>query len=555
MGLSRRDFIKGTAASALGISSIGLLASCTANSKPSEKDLTVSNPEKADGWDTPPKPITDFSEIIDTEILVVGAGNGGLFAACSAAEKGAKVTVLERNAMIGTGRQWIGAIGSNLQKEAGLKLNKFEIIEEACKYASHRVDQKLVKLWADNSGAMINWLDGIAKNQGAYVLLETDAGKDEGYYKTFPIQHTVQNNEKALYVTDIMKTYAESLGVEILLETPMIQLIRENNEGRVSGAAAKAGEKYIKINASKGVILATGGYSANLDMLKSLNPLAYNSCTASDSHAGSQGDGIKAATWIGAAKDEVPTAMIFDRGGCPPDATTGGDLKQGIMTHIGSQPFLKVNKKGERFVNESIPYDFMIHAATLEPGDTYCMIWDSDWREQTRQFHTIGCSRIQYSPSGSKLMLFDEEATEGFHQGVLMPKGIVVEDDTLEDLADKLGIPADNLVKTVNRYNELCANGTDEDFGKESYRMLPLKKTPFRAVTLGGQILCSLDGLRINTNLQVLDKLCNPIEGLYAIGNDSGGFFCNNYPEMLIGIAAGRTDTFGYLAGQIVAAL
>lgn len=555
MSLTRRDFIKGTAAGAIGISSIGFLAGCAVETKSNGNNLSNSEPTKEENWDTPPEPIKNFNKTIDTEILVVGAGNGGLFAACSAAEKGAKVTVLERNAMIGTGRQWIGAIGSNLQNEAGIELNKFEIIEEACKYASHRVDQKLIKLWADNSGAMINWLDGIAKKQGSYVLLETDIGKNEGYYKTFPIQHTVQNNEKALYVTDIMKTYAESLGVEILLETPMVQLIREKNEGRVSGVAAKYGEEYIKINASKGVILATGGYSANLDMLKSVNPLAYNSCTASDSHAGSKGDGIKAATWIGAAKDEVPTVMIFDRGGCPPDATTGGDLKQGIMTHIGSQPFLKVNKKGERFANESIPYDFIVHAATLEPGDLYCMIWDSDWREQTRQFQTIGCSRIQYSPSGSKLMLFDEEATEGFHQGVLMPKGIVVEDNTLEGLAEKLGIPADNLVKTVNRYNELCDKGIDEDFGKESYRMLPLKKPPFRAATLGGQLLCTLDGLRINTKLQVMDKSSNPIEGLFAIGNDSGGFFCNNYPEMLVGIAAGRTDTFGYLAGQIVADL
>lgn len=152
-------------------------------------------------------------------------------------------------------------------------------------------------------------------------------------------------------------------------------------------------------------------------------------------------------------------------------------------------------------------------------------------------------------------MLFDEEATEGFHQGVLMPKGIVVEDNTIEGLAEKLGIPADNLAKTVNRYNELCDKGIDEDFGKETYRMLPLRKPPFRAATLGGQLLCTLDGLRINTNLQVLDKSLNPIEGLYAVGNDSGGFFCNNYPEMLVGIAAGRTDTFGYLAGQIVTAL
>lgn len=89
----------------------------------------------------------------------------------------------------------------------------------------------------------------------------------------------------------------------------------------------------------------------------------------------------------------------------------------------------------------------------------------------------------------------------------------------------------------------------------ESYRMIPLTKPPYQAVTLAGILLCTLDGLRINTNMQVLDTNLNQIEGLYAVGNDSGGFFCNNYPELLVGIAVGRTNTFGYLAGQIVAGL
>lgn len=498
----------------------------------------------------------NFHNTIDTEILIIGAGNGGLFAACTAAEKGAKVIVLERNEKIATGRHWIAAVDSNLHTQSGIKLNKFEIIEEACKYASHRVDQRLIKLWADNSGAMIDWLDKVVNKQGANVFLETDVGKtNEGFYKTFPIQHTVQDNEKTLPVTDILKSYAESLGVKILFETPMIELIKDNNVGKVTGAIAKSKDKNIKIHASKGVILATGGYSANIEMLKELNPIAYSSCTATASYEGNLGDGIKAAISIGAAKDDVPTAMIFDRGGCPPDATTGSDLKQGMMTHIGSQPFLKINKQGERFVNESIPYDFMVHAASLESSNTYCMIWDADWKEHTKKFHTIGCSRLQYSPSGCKTMLFDEVAVEKFHKEQLIPKGIIVEDNTIEGLAEKLGIPADKLVATVKRYNELCEKGIDGDFGKESYRMIPLTKPPYQAATLGGILLCTLDGLRINTNMQVLDTNLNPIEGLYAVGNDSGGFFCNNYPEFLVGIAVGRTNTFGYLVGQIVAGL
>lgn len=217
---------------------------------------------------------------------------------------------------------------------------------------------------------------------------------------------------------------------------------------------------------------------------------------------------------------------------------------------MGSQPFLKVNNRGERFCNESVPYDHIVHAASFEPGDSYCMLWDASWREQTRKFHTIGCSRIQPSPSGSKLLLFSEDATEGFHRNVLMPAHVVVEAASLEERADKLGLPREELAKTVARYNELCAKGKDEDFGKESYRMLPLEKPPFRGAHLAGQLLCTPDGFRVNTRLEVLDAEGDPIPGLYAVGNDSGGFFCNNYPEYFVGVACGRTITFGRLAGQ-----
>jgi hypothetical protein len=262
-------------------------------------------------------------------------------------------------------------------------------------------------------------------------------------------------------------------------------------------------------------------------------------------------DGIKAAKWIGAQKQEQPTVQVFDRGGVPPDAEAGAMFSTpGVMTHIGSQPFLKVNKRGERFCNESTPYDFIYAAATYEPSLLWCSVWDANWREQTRQFHTVACSRIQPSPTGGKMIIFNEDATEEFHQQVLMPAGIVVESDTLEGLAEELQIPPETFIATVERYNELCEKGVDEDFGKESYRMMPLNTPPYRGATLGGQFMCTMDGLLINTNLQVLDEEFNPIEGLFAAGNDSGGFFANNYPELIIGTTCGRAITFGYLAGK-----
>ena len=124
--------------------------------------------------------------------------------------------------------------------------------------------------------------------------------------------------------------------------------------------------------------------------------------------------------------------------------------------------------------------------------------------------------------------------------------GLIQKADTLEELAEKLNMPADAFVATVERYNELCAKGEDEDFGKESYRMLPLENPPYYGCRQGATVLCTLDGLRINTKMQVLDTEGNPIEGLYSAGDCSGGFFAHNYPEYIVGVAIGRTLTEGY---------
>jgi succinate dehydrogenase/fumarate reductase flavoprotein subunit len=124
--------------------------------------------------------------------------------------------------------------------------------------------------------------------------------------------------------------------------------------------------------------------------------------------------------------------------------------------------------------------------------------------------------------------------------------------DTIEELAEKLGIPADALKATVDRYNELAAKGVDEDFGKEAYRLRPVAKAPFYGFFMGGSLLCTCDGLRINRKCQVYDTKHKVIEGLYAVGNCSGGFFSGNYPEYFVGVGVGRTMTQGRYAVKAI---
>ena len=573
MPISRRSFLKGTLVGGVGVAASGLMAPLRvfAEDQPAAAPDAASTGESPKSWRDAPAPIPQdqLAEIYISDIVIVGAGNAGMAAGMRAVERSASVTIVEKLSAVGASRSSFAAIDSRMQKAAGISLNKHEVVEELCKYASHRVDQKLIRLWANESGATMDWLADLMAQQGYEMIVETDCGnEDHGFYKTFPVCHNLQSvyegDEPVPYMADasvhpeiamhLVEPFTAA-GGRILFNTPMQQLIR-NEAGRVIGVVCKdADGDYVGVYARKGVMICTGGYAYNEDMMRDMNPQTVAHCTTMEAYPGNDGDGIKAATWIGADKDDVPTVMVFDRGGVPSGVGGGGlYANSGVMTHIGSQPFLKVNHDGERFCNESVPYDYIYHAATKEKLSTYCMIFDANWREQTRQFHTIGCSRMQLSPSGSKYILSTEDFQEFFFQNILMPAGICVEADTIEGLAEKLLIPADALRATVDRYNELCAKGVDEDFGKESYRMMPIDTPPYRAVTLGGQLLCTLDGLRINTKMQVLDKCGEAIEGLYAGGNDSGGFFSNCYPELIVGAAMGRTFTFARIAGENMAA-
>lgn len=137
----------------------------------------------------------------------------------------------------------------------------------------------------------------------------------------------------------------------------------------------------------------------------------------------------------------------------------------------------------------------------------------------------------------------------------LLESGRLQTADTLEELAEKLCIrDVDAFIATIGRYNELDDLGVDEDFGKPAYRLSHIVEPPFYGAMMMGNLLCTLDGLRINVDMQVLDTNGNPIPGLYAAGNDSGGFFSRNYPELLVGVAVGRSITFGRLAAKSAAA-
>ena len=505
----------------------------------------------------------DIARTVNTEILVVGCGTGGMLAVCAAAEEGAKVIGIDRFAT-GTGiRDDLAAIDSRYQQKWGTKIDKFEYIRTMTMYAAGHVKQELIKLWADNSGETINWYGDRLAERGVELWHESGDKVDPALWHHFPTGHSPRwrtSNDgtgKPLDGNKVLVDYARKKGARFDYNTRMIKLER-NAKGRVTGCIARDGDgKYVRYNASKGVVVATGGYALNYQMLETLQPWTLRIIGRNRSMPGAHGDGIRACLWVGAKMDETHTTMKFDRCALRPDQPNGPKTAQSGdvgMFWMASQPWLKVNADGKRFINESGTYENILHADEYQKGHCHYTLFDSNWVKYAQQFKMHGCSRLYPFENGADPNI-PWQVFQKKYFPVLLEKGFLMKADTIEELAEKLRLPPKALAATVKRYNAMAKKGVDEDFGKEAFRLTPLDKPPFYGAKNTGDILCTLDGIVIDANMNALDNDLNPIAGLYVIGNDSGAYFANTYPNLSTGMACGRTVTFGRRVGKLLAKL
>ena len=543
-------------------------------SQASGKEVVLTEKEEKTGgsdWlgEAPEIAEGDITEELSTEVLVVGCGTGGWITAMSAAEEGVKVLVLERNETPTGIREDIGAINSRLQQESFAEYPEFEIdkteaLQDILRYAGGYVDSDLIKVWINNSGEMVDWLTDLMESTGDwYMSLEGGVGnldhpeRDKAYATGHSPHKTEQGKEKEVTTSSTFRDYCDKYGVEWKLNCPLVKLEMDGN-GKVTGVIAKdAGDgHYVRVKASKGVIMATGGYATNTEMMLALQPHTMKMKANVPIGSTDDGSGIKAMLWAGADFDPTHCSMMFNRCSVKPDETAGYKTN-GKWYWFGEQPFLKVNLNGKRFCNESGPYEFMLHSMYMQPGHTYVDIFDANNKEYCEQFDEVGCCRLFKFPNGAESnMPYDYvwgQMTEGENSHLEL--GYLQKADTLEELAKKLNIPADNLVATVERYNELCAKGVDEDYGKAPHRMTPVDTAPFYGIRTCAWHLTTLNGCRINTDMQVIREDGTPIEGLYATGDCTGGFFAQTYPNLFTGLACGRTMTFGRRAAKIVSKL
>ena len=514
-----------------------------------------------------------ITETIDTDIVIVGAGNGGMFAAAYAAANGLNFRVIEQNSAVQDTRHWYGAIDSAAAKEAGVPAtDKAKLLSEISRYASGKCDQRVVKTWINESAAMHDFMRGILEDQFGWTCEFTSGAEaawpaENAEHNTdylYPVQehnYRQSESESGLQRNEALQQYIEKLGYSIDFKTSLAKL-EKDADGRVTGIIAQSTEDhhYIRYNANDGVLLACGGFPGNPYMMEQLDPLGTSVTTACSYSPSDKGYGIRAAVWAGANLDKEAAPMLFDRGIVAPGVDAGyvesensfggkafpGEIKQ---YNPGTQPFLKVNRNGERFANESSPYNDIVYAAAHQPGRVYAQICDANILEDVKRFHTIGCS-AQTRNAGAEYIQKQMDSAE--------EKGCFFKADTIEELADKLGFTGeakDTFLATVDRYNELYDQQNDEDFGKPAYRLSAIRKAPFYGCWLGASLLCTEQGIAINEKGQALDNDNKPMPGLYVTGDMSGSFFANNYPCLMAGVAMGRTLTFAMKAIKQMAGL
>lgn len=549
--ISRRTFL-GLGAAAAAMGSAAALSGCAPKAPDSSLSETGGQgageagaswlgvePEIAEG---------DITSTEETGLLIIGAGTAGLAAAATAADLGLDFMIADKNTMVQDTREYFGAVNTKYTKEAGQEVDKIRTMNEIARYSNGRTNRAVLKVWLDESAECFEWVDELvqkATGKELYLEIAPDL-TDHGYFAP-TVNHMHAPYYDGVMRNNVLQQHIEEAGQSIAFGYELVKLVHA--DGKVTGAIFNTDAGYVQVNAKDGVLLATGGYAANPIMMEALQPNVSKCVTANSYSMVCDGSGIRTALWAGAAMDEVPCPMIFNRGavdvgvdagyiGSDEDAIFPGTIFQ---LNMGSQPFMAVNRKGVRFTNESLPYDNICNASAMQPGGVWCQIFDANAPEDIDRFNQAGCARL---------------TTDAIRQGVAiddlcasaLEPGIMKKADSLEELADMLGFEGDAkqaFLAQVERYNELYDAQQDEDFGKEPHRLSAIRKAPFYGCWYGGSLLTTIDGLTINEEMQVISTTGQVIEGLYAAGDCSGSLFAGTYPEYVVGLACGRSSTQG----------
>lgn len=493
-------------------------------------------------------------EEMTVDVVVVGAGAAGTAAALASAQSGANTLLLEKTAVAsgaGTVAGGMFAFDSAQQKKQGKLVDKEWAFHKFMETSNYHANAILVRKIIDQAGSTVDWLI----ENGAKLVL-TDSGAS-GQKALIGAPATIHGYEEGGSVAlQKLRDKIEATGGKIMFETPAKSLIKDDN-GKVTGViATKSDGGQLTIHA-KSVVLATGGYGGNAEMMKE----RFGEKVILGQIASATGDGLNMAWDAGAARYGDNLAQWF----ClMPNAELSKKMDDPYaLWDLNALPLLWVNKNGERFINEDVVFDWAYMGSIVyeQPDAMQWTLFDQQFVDTVKAKGLIAYADLYSSFKGKKqgYMEFNEPFdTETKYQDSITPwdltpildsaisSGVVVKADTMEELAQKMNVDPGTLKAQVDRYNGFAKEGADKDFFKDAEYLKPVDKGPFYAMNTTTRCLGTLGGVKINEEIQAVDENNQPIPGLWVAGNDAGGMYGNTY----IGIEGG-TLGFAYTSGRL----
>lgn len=556
--MERRTFLKGSMTAAALLGAAGMFG-CAPNAAKQE-GMKQEEAETADMPDTgavdptaeyecwlPPQgevafesePVTDIAQTEDWDVVIVGMGAAGSAAAAYASANGLKTLVVEKMSVPAANPGDIFVINSKVQEQHQFPCPTFKDFMEALMTSSaYRANGPKLAALYHHSGEAFDWL-----YDNALVPAGIEA---EPTFPAFPgimmegwtrcvnanITWVGGRNQRQADVHKSIADLALAQGAEIRFDTPAVQLVQDGN-GAVTGVVVKGSDgAYTQLNASKGVLLATGGYAANMERMKKyMRPRDYATIAAVQfANVGVTGDGHEMGLAVGAAEDDAPHSALLNSYGIV-DAHMMGIPALFI-------PWIRVNEQGRRFVNEEVPVSMLGGAIINQTHGRCWTVLDANYPQAAAQLKTAYLSNDPTIADGSVAVI-----------GQMIEEGALIQADTVEELAEKMGVDAATLKETFERTTRDAASGVDTLFEKEF--LYPLDTPPFYAIHEGSTLLSTCSGLHTDEVARVVTPEGDVIPGLYAIGECAGGLWAGGmYTHHVYGGDWAAAITFAYLAVQ-----
>lgn len=534
-------------------------------------DFTDEEKALYDKWMTKANHDTEHTDK-QTDVVVVGGGGAGLAAAIAASENGANVIIVEKKGEVGGNTLVCGAIynaiDEELQDEIPMTEEKRKKIEEAIRKkpvndlhseliekvreqlkdydeegrtdlfdskewfalqtyngGDNIADLKLVETLCYNAYDGLKWIENIGVDFYGFISQGAGSLWERTHTNTMPMGTG--------FISSYLTKIKEDENIKILTNTEAIS-IKKDDTGKVIGVMCK--DKYgneFSIEASKGVVIATGGFSSNEEMLKKYGDdqgtwkgIKISELETTNRKTLSDGKGIEEGIEIGAGTVDLSEIQLLYLGN-----TKNGQLTKYPPRCVnGTDQIIFINKDGNRFVNEGGRRDDICRAILNEKENLFYIVESGD---------------------GDKYVdIYSDEfkSADGFSLDYLVKNEYIYVADTIEELADKIGVDVDNLKATIDDFNK-CVDGKEDAFGRTLYST-KIEKGPYIATPRQVSVHHTMGGLKINENAQVLNEKDEPIKGLYAAGEATGGIHGGN---RLGGNAVVDTVVYGKIAGENVA--